>query len=268
MPGFASLSVASALKVASLNLCTDEYLLLLARPDEVASVTRLAQDPAESSLWRQARAFPGNRGSVEGVIATRPTLLLTMGGSGRSSGHLAQRMGVRTLDLPFAATIDDVATNMRRVATALGDVRRAEPWLKRLASLQRGTRPQRDAIYLSGGGNSLSPGSPAVQWLALAGLRQRPLQGGKATLETLLVAPPAVVVRSDYRRGQMSQGMRWFDHPIVKRLEQRTISTDGRAWTCGGPLMVAEIERLRRVVAEKSAHPSIPSQKREGRKMW
>ena len=263
MPGFASLSVASALKVASLNLCTDEYLLLLARPDEVASVTRLAQDPAESPLWREARAFPANRGSVESVIATRPTLLLTMGGSGRSSGHLARRMGVRTLDLPYATNIDGVAANMSRVALALGDVQRADPWLERLAALKRGaSRRQHDAMYLSGGGNSVSAGSPAVEWLALAGLKQRALPGGRATLETMLVAPPAVLVRSDYRQGQMSQGVRWFDHPIVKRLEKRTVTTDGRAWTCGGPLMVGEIERLK-----ARAHPSIPYQKWEGRKV-
>ena len=249
MPGFASLSVASALKVASLNLCTDEYLLLLARPDEIVSVTRLAQDPAESPLWRQARAYPANRGSVEQVIAVRPTLLLTMGGSGRSSGYLARRIGVRTLDLPYATSISDVAANMRTVAAALGDGRRAAPWLRRLAALQRSAgQRQRDAIYVSGGGNSLSSGSPAVQWLALAGLRQRALPGGKTGLETLLVAPPAVLVRSDYRRGQMSQGMRWFDHPIVKRLDARTVTTDGRVWTCSGPMMVGEIERLRRAV--------------------
>lgn len=249
MPGFASLSVASALKVASLNLCTDEYLLLLARPNEIASVTRLAQDAAESPLWRRARSFPANRGSVEDVIATRPTLLLTMGGSGRSSGSLARKLGVRTIDLPYAASIGDVATNMRRVAKALGDERRAEPWLRKLAALRRsGNHGIRDAIYVSGGGNSLSPGSPAVEWLTLAGLKQRALPGGRATLETLLVAPPMVLVRSDYRRGQMSQGMRWFDHPVVKRLDQRTVNTDGRAWTCGGPLMVAEVERLRRVM--------------------
>ena len=249
MPGFALLSVASAIRVASLNLCTDEYLLLLARPDEIVSVTRLAQDPAESPLWRKASAFPANRGSVEQVIATRPTLLLTMGGTGRSSGHLARRMGVRTMDLPYATTIADVAANMRRVSAALGDARRADPWLARLAALQRNSGPRgRDAIFVSGGGNSLSSGSPSVQWLALAGLRQRQLRGGKAGLETLLVAPPAVLVRSDYRRGQMSQGMRWFDHPIVQRLEARTVTTDGRVWTCGGPLMVGEIERLRRAV--------------------
>ena len=246
MPGFASLLAASALKVASLNLCTDEYLLLLAKPEEIASVTRLAQDPAESPLWRQARRYPVNRGEIEQVIGLRPTLLLTMGGGGRSTGLLARRMGMRAIDLPYPASIADVAGNMRRVAVALGDGRRAEPWLRRLRALQK-SKPerQRDAIWVTGGGISLSAGSPGAEWLALAGLKQRQLPGGRADLETLTVAPPTVLVRSDYRRGQMSQGVRWLDHPVVKRLASRTVVTDGRAWTCGGPLMLDTIEQLR-----------------------
>ncbi len=247
MPGFASHSIASALKVASLNLCTDEYLLLLAKPSEIASVSRLVQDRAESPMWRAASRYPGNRGSIEQVIATRPTLLLTMGGGGRSTEYLARRMGIRTIDLPVPSSIADVAGNMRRVAAALGNKHRAEPWLSRLTALQRG-KPgrQRDAIWASGGGISLSPGSAGAHWLALAGLKQRQLPGGRAGLETLLTAPPEVLVRSNYRSGQMSQVVRWFDHPIVRRLASLTVGTDGRAWTCGGPLMVDEIERLRR----------------------
>ena len=84
--------------------------------------------------------------------------------------------------------------------------------------------------------------------MALAGLKQRRLAGGRTDLETLLVRPPAVLVRSEYRSGQMSQGLRWFDHPIVKRLAARTVATDGRAWTCAGPMMLDEVEQLRRVV--------------------
>ncbi len=170
-----------------------------------------------------------------------------MGGGGRSTGLLAQRMGIRTIDLPYPTSTAEVAVNMRRVAAALGDVRRAGPWLARLRALRKDApRRQRDAIWVSGGGISLSRGSPGGQWLSLAGLNQRQLPGARADLETLLVAPPAVLVRSDYRRGQMSQGERWFDHPIVRRLAPRTVTTDGRAWTCSGPLMVEEIERLRR----------------------
>ncbi len=81
--------------------------------------------------------------------------------------------------------------------------------------------------------------------MRLAGLSQRRLAGGKVTLETLLTAPPALLLRSDYRSKQMSAGQAWFDHPIVRRLSKRTLATDGRVWTCAGPLMVMEIERLK-----------------------
>ncbi len=248
MPGFASLLAASALRAASLNLCTDEYLLLLARPGEVVSVSRLAQDPAESPLWRQARTYPANRAAIEQVIGQRPTLLLTMDGGGRSTGAIAARLGVKVVDLPYPSSIDDVAANIQTVAGSLGDRHRADAWVARLNALRAAHRPMKDAIWVSGGGTSLAPGSPGAQWMALAGLKQRRLAGGRADLEALLVRPPAVLVRSDYRRGQMSQGVRWFDHPIVKRLAARTVPTDGRAWTCAGPLMLDEVERLRRVL--------------------
>ena len=94
MPVSVSLLAASgALRVASLNLCTDEYLLLLARPSEIASVSRLSHDPADFSQWRLGRRFPVNRGDLEGALPARPNLLLTMGGGGRSTSLIAQRMG-------------------------------------------------------------------------------------------------------------------------------------------------------------------------------
>jgi iron complex transport system substrate-binding protein len=56
-----------------------------------------------------------------------------------------------------------------------------------------------------------------------------------------------VILRSDYRAGQYSSEQRWLAHPLVARTRRaRTIATDGRLWTCMGPLLTAEIERLRR----------------------
>ena len=160
MPVSASLLAASAgLRVASLNLCADEYLLLLARPAEIASVSRLAHDPADSLLWRQARRFPANHHGLERVIGTRPTLLLTSGGGGRATSAIAARLGIKTLNLGYPATIADVSATMTRVATALGDRRRADGWQRRLARLQAARLPLRDTIFLSGGGNSVGTGS-------------------------------------------------------------------------------------------------------------
>jgi iron complex transport system substrate-binding protein len=249
MPAFASLLAASAaVRVASLNMCSDEYLLLLARPSEVASVSRLSHDPADSALWHIGRRFPANRGELEGALTTRPTLLLTMGGGGRASGMIARRMGLQSLDLPFPATIDDVERNMATVAAALGDRRRAAPWRRKLAALRWGSRPTSDAIFLGAGGNSVGANSLEAQWMGLAGLKQRALPGGRASLELLATRPPAILLRSAYRRGERSLGQAWLDHPLAKPKSSKIVTVDGRPWTCAGPLMPGEVERLRRAI--------------------
>lgn len=245
MPGFASLLAASAIRAASLNMCSDEYLLLLARPQEIASVSRLSRDPADSPLWRLGRRFPGNRGTLESALATRPNLLITMGGSGRATGLIARMMGLRTLDLPFPATVDEVAANMERVASALGEPSRANAWKRRLARLKVPGRPSRDTIFLGAGGNSVGARSLEAEWMGLAGLRQRALPGGRASLELLATRPPAVLLRSSYRRSERSLGQSWLDHPLASPRASKVMSIDGRPWTCAGPLMVGEIERLR-----------------------
>lgn len=246
MSAFASLLTASAaIRVASLNMCADEYLLLLARPAEVASVSRLSRDPSDSSLWRSGRRFPGNRGDLESALPSRPDLLLTMGGGGRATISIARRMGLKTLDLPFPATIDDVERNLDRVAAALGDIRRAIPWRRTLAALRRSQRSPADAIFLGAGGNSVAATSLEAQWMRLAGLRQRALPGGRASLELLATRPPAVLLRSSYRGNERSLGQSWLDHPLARPRQSRTLVTDGRLWTCAGPLMVHEIARLR-----------------------
>jgi iron complex transport system substrate-binding protein len=246
MQAFASLLAASAaVRAASLNLCTDEYLLLLARPTEIVSVSRLSHDRGDSPLWRTARRYPANGGNLEGTLQHRPSLLLTMGGGGRASKLIAGRLGIKVLDLPFPTGVEDVGTNMVRVARALGDPGRADAWRNRLQRLRRAPVPNVDAIYLGAGGSSLASDSLGARWMALAGFRQRTLPGARASLETLAVSPPEVLLRSNYRHSQPSLGQSWLAHPIVRHVRSKILGTDGRRWTCAGPLMVAEVERLR-----------------------
>lgn len=248
MPVSASLWAASAaVRIASLNLCTDEYLLLAARRQQIASVSRLAADRDDSPLWRVASGLHINRGRLEDVIAQRPTVLLTMGGSGRATRQLAQRLGMTVIDLPYPQTIDDVGSNLARVAKLTGRSDAVVRWNRRMRQLRFAPNQPRDAIYLGQGGVSVGTQSLAAQWMALTGLRQQEIPGGRVTAEQLLVRSPAVLLRSVYRRAQFSRGQQWLDQPWVQRSTARFVDTDGRPWTCGGPLMPYEIERLRTV---------------------
>jgi iron complex transport system substrate-binding protein len=244
-------SAAPPRRAASLNLCTDELLLLLAEPGQIVSVTHLAQSPAETPLWQRARAHPRNDGSLVSVAALKPDLVLTMGGGARDRVGIADRLGIRILDLPYPQTVWDVEQAVRRTAGALGRPEAGTALVARIEALKR-TRPATsiDTIWLGGGGRTMPATGLAAEWMALAGLRQRPLAGDRVPLETLLVRPPAVLLRSDYRAGQYSGEQRWLSHPLAARAKAgRTIATDGRVWTCMGPPMIAEVERLRREAA-------------------
>lgn len=236
-------------RVASLNLCTDEMLLMLAAPGQIASVTHLSQKEAETPLWRQARRHRTNDGSLVSVAGLRPDLVLTMGGGARDRVRIAERLGIKVLDLPFPQTIADVERSIIETAAALGRQDRARPLLSAIAALKHDApTPARDSVWLGGGGRSVSPASLAGQWMALAGLRQRALPGERLSLEQLLVAPPAVLLRSDYRAGQYSGEQRWLSHPLAKGGgKSRTIVTDGRLWTCMGPLLINEVTRLKAI---------------------
>jgi iron complex transport system substrate-binding protein len=234
-------------RAVSLNLCTDELLLMLARPEQILSVTHLSQQAAETPLWRQALRYRRNDGSLASVAAWKPDLVVTMGAGARDRLRIAERLGLRILDLPYPNSIEDIERSLSTLADALGDRTRARPLLGAIGQLKRSApRAGKDTIWLGGGGRSLGQASLGASWLSLAGLRQRKLPGDRATLEQLLVRPPAVLVRSDYRSGQYSGEQRWLRHPLAGAGGgARTILTDGRRWTCMGPLMIEEISRLK-----------------------
>jgi iron complex transport system substrate-binding protein len=249
LPGFVSLSLASAaaIKVVSLNLCTDELLLALAAPQQIVSVTHLSQQPQESAYWRRARRYRQNDGSLLSVVSMKPDLVLTMGGGVRDHARIASRLGIRVLDLPYPQSLGDIERSMATVAAALGRRSTGQQWLGRMQALQT-FQPKRaaDTIWLGGGGRSVAATGLAAQWMALAGFKQRPLNGDRVSLEQLLAKPPAILLRSDYRVGEYSGEQRWLKHPLAKGTKRsRMIVTDGRAWTCMGPAMIREVVRLR-----------------------
>jgi iron complex transport system substrate-binding protein len=179
------------------------------------------------------------------VLVRRPRLILTMGGSGGARQALAQRFGARLVELSYPASPAEVVAQAEQVAGLLGRPGAASGFRRQLARLET-TRPRlEDGAFLGGGGLSLAPGGLGASWLALAGFRQPALANARLSLEQMAINAPKWLIRSDYRADQVSRGTQWLKHPLVSRLAPRTLPTDGRAWTCGGLPMLAEVERLR-----------------------
>lgn len=244
-------AAAAPARVASLNLCTDELLLMLAEPSQIASVTHLSHDPADSPLWRRARRYRANDGTLMSVLPLRPDLIITMGGGGRDRVAIASRLGIRVLDLPFPASLGDLVRSIEQMAVLIGRPDAGRRMLRRLDALVRSApRTHVDAVWLGPAGRTVHAEGLAANWMRLAGLEQRAMRGDRVALETLVVEPPGVILVSRYRADQYSAANRWLAHPLVRRsMKGRTVVTDGRAWTCMGPLMIEEVERLREWIA-------------------
>ena len=236
-------------RVASLNLCTDELALELAAPGQLASVTFLAADPAETALAPRAAHLHHNDGHLESVAALAPDLVLTSGPSTAYAAELARAIGTRVLDLPPARTPADVRANVRTLAAALG---RPQAGAALIARFDRDLGPlparRRPTLLLQGGGYVARADGLAATYLAHAGLAQTPMPGNRADIETLLLHPPRVLLTTRYRAGQTSNGQAWLNHPALARLPSRRLSFDGRAWTCLGPLAVQTLPGLRAMV--------------------
>ncbi|WP_106639344.1 ABC transporter substrate-binding protein [Allosphingosinicella vermicomposti] len=249
--GVASPALPAPKRVASLNLCTDELVMALADPRQIVSVSFLSHYAHETPYWRQARGYASNDGSLLSAIRTRPDLVFTMGGGGRDTERLAKRIGARVITVPYMMSLNDLKAAIGAVAGALERPGAGAAFVRRIEGLERtAPRVPKDAIWLSGKGLSLPAVGLGADWMRLAGLKQRALQGDRVTLEQLLVRPPSVLLRSAYRSAQYSGDQSWLSHPLARRAgKAKTLATDGRRWTCMGPALIPEIERIRKELA-------------------
>jgi iron complex transport system substrate-binding protein len=112
----------SAMRVVSQTVGSDELLLALARPEQIAALSRLAIEPAYSAVAEQASAYPrlNREDSVESILKHRPTLVLFANYSRVELVTQVQRAGIRTIIFDRYNTLDDAYANLRRLAVALG----------------------------------------------------------------------------------------------------------------------------------------------------
>ncbi|MFZ7089458.1 ABC transporter substrate-binding protein [Primorskyibacter sp. 2E233] len=243
-------------RVVSLNLCTDQLVLMLADPGQIASLSALASDPRSSGMADRARAFPANNGSAESVVLQQPDLILAGTWTTRATVDMLKRLGHRVEIFAPINTLEEARANILRMGNLLGRSPQAQEIVQdfdaRLAALRATPgRSPRVALYYALGstaGRDTLPGDI----LAAAGLsniaEEKGLPfGGALPLEELILADPdLILIGRPY--GGHARATELLSHPVLKDSGKLHIIPDGAAWTCETPYLldaVADMITLR-----------------------
>nr|MCU0794005.1 ABC transporter substrate-binding protein [Opitutaceae bacterium] len=112
---------ADVARVVSQTVGSDELLLAVAAPEQIAALSHLARDPVFSGVADVARAHAQiTVGDAETILRFRPTLALFADYSRAELVEQVRRAGVEVMIFDRYKTLDDAHANLRRLAAALG----------------------------------------------------------------------------------------------------------------------------------------------------
>ena len=113
---------AARIRVVSQTVGTDELLLAVADPAQIAALSHLSRAPEFSAISEEAKRFPqlAQHTDVEGVLKFAPTLVLVADYSRAELVAQLKRTGVRVLTIDRYKTLDDSYANLRLIARELG----------------------------------------------------------------------------------------------------------------------------------------------------
>jgi len=139
-------------RVVSQTVGTDELLIALAAPAQIAALSPLAGDPDFSAVPDEARKYPllPANGDAESILKYNPTVVLCADYSRPELVTQLRRAGMRVEVFDHYLTLEDTYANIRRVARVLGADQRGEALIAgceaRVRSLQarlKGATPAR-----------------------------------------------------------------------------------------------------------------------------
>jgi iron complex transport system substrate-binding protein len=246
-----------------MNLCTDQFALMLAAPGQLMSVSYVSADTVTSPLAEQAAAYPLNYGSAEQIYLMQPDLVLAHPWTDPTAIAMLRRLGLEVVQIPGVETLADIPDRLGQVGTLFGReeqaqslIRQFETDLSALAGLPPGPR----AAFYGANGYSMGEGGLAHEILTRAGFANIATEiarrdTGQIALELLVLAAPDLILRTAPYPGA-SRSEEILHHPALQALVAAGRGMEmGPDWACGTPRVLEALRELVDVQQEMETAP-------------
>src|SRR5260221_13226030 len=195
---FAGVSPARATgpRIASMNVCTDQLLIPLADPDQIAGLSRFSRDAWQSFAADAAERYPTLSGGAEDILVLKPDIVVASLFDKRSTRELLKEHGLRLAEFAVPRNLEEAKAQIRQMGGIVQHPDRAAVEVARLdAAIARARRVVVEKHYsvlpLSRRGWVSGRESLAASLLAEAGLSNAAGDlgvgaGGFASLEAVV----------------------------------------------------------------------------------
>ncbi len=229
-------------RVVSLNLCTDQLLVLLA-PEQVLALEPLARDRNLSFVAEQAQKFPTVPADAEAVLRLHPDLVVAGDYGAQTTIAVLRLHGLRVVQFKEAEDFPAIESGIRQMAALLDVPARGAAMVdtmqRQLSALAKPARPL-TALYWEARGYTAGPGSLGNALLQAAGLRNAGT-GSVVGTETLLTHPPDLLV-TQTAPNFPSLATDLAESPMFGFI--RHVRIPPNLVICGGPFTVRAAETL------------------------
>lgn len=234
----------AALRVVSLNLCTDQLLVLIA-PQDVAGLSPLVRDPALSAVAPEAAKLPIVPAAAEAIFRRHPDLVLAETSGEQLLLGVLRRLGLRVVTIRDPENFAEIEAAITKIAALLDAPARGAALNAGieaiLAKLPRTGGPRTAMVWEPRG---LTPGPHSLPGAVLAAAGYRDVaRGGALELESLLSHPPDLLVVPG-APGMPSRATTMLRGSILAAIPHRRVPA---SWLiCGSPFSARAAERIAR----------------------
>ncbi|HEX7853090.1 MAG TPA: ABC transporter substrate-binding protein [Sphingobium sp.] len=239
-------------RVVSINMCTDQLVVLLADRSQIAGLGPNAGKAELSAVADKIAGLPVLGGSAEEILAAQPDLVIGSPATGDPRLRVLRGSGYRTVDVPSAESYAQILASIRQVAAALGHPERGDAMIaimnRQLAALPRAPHGKVAAYYqrrgyMTGTGTLVDDLMTRVGLVNLATKLGKPALS-QVSLEEMVAAHPDYLIMESATAKVADQGTEMLHHPALNGMKRLSVP---QAWTvCGGPFYVQAAQDLAR----------------------
>ncbi len=247
-------------RIVSINMCTDQLLLDLARPDQILGLSPFAHDKVRSWALDKAKAYPALSGTAEEVLILKPDLVIAGRFTKRATREFIREKKIRIAEFDAVRSLAETRAQILRFGALVGAETLAAIRVAALdAAIDRlriaAARQKLRILPLARRGWVSGKDSLVSDLLQEAGLANAAGElgiaaGGFVRLETIVkLRPDAILVSRDDINPE-DQGSAMLLHPAIIDLfpPARRLYMPEKLTVCGGPMLVETIDHLARQI--------------------